>query len=91
MFTFGRDHEKKCAAQYLRDPSQVEVVEQVVDAVHDLLDGQCDIDEAGKVFSGAFSQGGSGVWEQTASWMSKLASGLPYCKTDQLSRSQRQP
>ena len=77
MFTFGREHEKKCAAQYLRDPNQIEIIEGVVDAVHDLLDGHCDIDDAGKILAAAFSRGGSGAWEQTASWMSKLACDYP--------------
>ena len=73
MFTFGREHEKKCALRYLRDERQVALIEGVIDAVHDVLDGTRAIGDFRNSFSKAFSEGGSGVWEQAASWMTKLA------------------
>jgi len=40
MFTFGREHERKCAVHYVRDPSQAELISMVVDSIHDYLDGK---------------------------------------------------
>lgn len=77
MFTFGRDHEKKCAAHYLRDASQVGLIADVVDAVHDVLEGKSTIDDVRETIVRAFSEGGSGAWEQAASWMTKLSSEYP--------------
>ena len=77
MFTFGREHEKKCASHYLRDKQEVALIEGVVDAVHDVLDGTRTIGDFRSSFSRAFSEGGSGVWEQAASWMAKLAREHP--------------
>jgi hypothetical protein len=33
MFTFGREHEKKCEPRYVRNPEQVPLLLAVVDAV----------------------------------------------------------
>lgn len=82
MFTFGREHEKKCAAHYLRDTRQVGMMEDVIDAVHDVLEGKRLIDDVRSSFAKAFSEGGSGVWEQTASWMTKLAGEHPELLTE---------
>lgn len=40
LFTFGREHERKCAVAYVRNPAQAELILQVVDAVHDFLEGK---------------------------------------------------
>lgn len=77
MFTFGREREKECAAHYLRSPAQLVLIQDVVDAVHDVLEGNCAIDDVRTVFATAFCGGGSGVWEQTASWLTKLSGENP--------------
>lgn len=61
MFTFGRQREKECALHYLKDPMQAHLIEAVVDAVHDLLEGRMTLDAIRPVLSRAFVEGGTGV------------------------------
>ena len=77
MLTFGREHEKNCAVHYLRDKRQISMIEDMIDAAHDVIDGKRLIDDVRSLFATAFSEGGSGVWEQTASWITKLAGEYP--------------
>jgi hypothetical protein len=77
MFTFGRQREKECALHYLKDPQQAHLMEAVVDAVHDLLEGRMAPDAIRPVLSRAFIEGGTGVWEQTGSWLGKLIRDQP--------------
>jgi len=73
MFTFGRQREKECAAYYLRKPDQLTLIQDVVDAVHDVIEHKREIDAVRDTFERALVNGGSGVWEQTASWLTKLS------------------
>ena len=73
MFTFGRQREKECAAYYLRNQDQLSLIEDVVDAVHDVIEDKREICDVHDVFEHAMINGGSGVWEQTASWITKLS------------------
>jgi hypothetical protein len=73
MFTFGRDHEKKCAVEYLRDPRQADLITTVVDAVHDVIEGKAIDGGIRPIVTRAFVEGGTGVWEQTGSWLRRLA------------------
>ncbi|MCO6047046.1 HEAT repeat domain-containing protein [Aeoliella sp. ICT_H6.2] len=77
MFTFGREHEKKRSGEYLRNPDELHRIHYVIDAVHDLLDGSTTDDEVKPVISGAFVDGGSGVWEQTGNWLVKIGREYP--------------
>jgi len=72
VFTFGRDHEKRCAVRYLRKSSDCALVLAVVDAVHDVIERKVIPSSSHPVLVQAFSNGGSGVWEQTGSWLCKL-------------------
>lgn len=49
----------------------------MIDAVHDLLEGVKRPEETAAVFIDGFTNGGSGVWEQTGSWIRKLSSQYP--------------
>lgn len=73
MFTFGRDHERKCAVQYLRNSEDVQLITDVVDGVHDLFEGKSTSVLIRPIIIRAFSEGGSGVWEQTGSWLLKIS------------------
>lgn len=77
VFTFGRDHEKKCAAAKLRKPDQAAMLVGVVDAVHDLLEGKSSLDSIRPTLTDAFISGGTGVWESTGSWMRQILSEHP--------------
>ncbi len=77
MFTFGRQREKESALYYLRDPQQAQLIEAVVDAVHDVLEGRASLDAVRAVLSRAFVEGGTGVWEQAGSWLRKLIAEEP--------------
>lgn len=77
MFTFGRDHEKKCAVAKLRDPDQAAVLAGVVDTVHDLIEDKSSLETISPVLIDAFAKGGSGVWETTGSWMRRIINRHP--------------
>lgn len=77
MFTFGREHERKCAVAYVRSPAQATLILAVVDAVHDLLESKSEPEALAQALSTAFAEGGSGVWEGAASWLRKSCVDYP--------------
>lgn len=77
MFTIGREREKEHAKQYIRDASNYPAIDAVIDAVHDCLDGTDDSTDVREAFRHAFIESGSGVWEQTGSWLRKLVNERP--------------
>ncbi|MFZ6655334.1 hypothetical protein [Undibacterium sp. TJN19] len=74
MFTFGREHEKRCDSKYVRNPSQVVLLLNVIDAVHDLLEDKGSEDHLVHALRVAMTDGGAGVWENAAKWL-RLSSG----------------
>jgi hypothetical protein len=77
MFTFGREHEKKCEARYVRNPSQIPLLLSVVDAVHDLIEGKGTEEDLKESLRKAFVEGGAGVWENTEKWLRKSSEDYP--------------
>jgi hypothetical protein len=77
MFTIGREREKEHAKQYIRDASNYSAIGAVIDAVHDCLDGTDDSTNVREAFRHAFLESGSGVWEQTGTWLGKLTKVRP--------------
>lgn len=77
MFTIGRQREKQHAASFVRAEADRLVVERVVDAAHDLIEGIASPDKVAPILAEAFVTGGSGAWEHTGSWMCKLAREHP--------------
>jgi hypothetical protein len=77
MFTFGREHERKCEAQYVRNPAQIPILLAVVDAVHDLIEGKGSEVAFESTIRSAFTDGGTGVWENAGKWLRKTGSEFP--------------
>jgi hypothetical protein len=77
MFTIGRDREKEHSNRYLSNAAYRPYIHRVIDAVHDCLEGSYDPNEVRRAFTEAFNDGGSGVWEQTGSWLAKLTREFP--------------
>jgi len=77
MFTIGREREKEHAKQFIRDPSNYQAINAVIDAVHDCLDGADDSSQVREAFRHAFVESGSGVWEQAGGWLRKLTKERP--------------
>jgi hypothetical protein len=77
MFTLGREREKEHAARYLHKQADALVVGQVIDAAHDLIEGLASADAVAPIIAEAFVTGGEGAWEQTGSWIRKLAGTHP--------------
>jgi hypothetical protein len=73
MFTFGRDHEKKCEARYVRNPADVPMLMNVIDAVHDLIEGRGGLEQLRSSLRVALTDGGAGVWENAAKWLRKTS------------------
>ncbi len=84
MFAFGREHEKKCALAYPRQPDQAALVSTMIDAIHDLLEGKGTAGQASAAIGDAFANGGSGVWESAGSWIRKTNVEYEYPETCQL-------
>ena len=77
MFTFGREREKENAHRYFSDTANYSLIDAVIDVAHDCVDGTADPKLVQAVFREAFNQGGSGVWEQTGSWLGRLCKVRP--------------
>jgi hypothetical protein len=77
LFTFGREHEKKCATEHLRNSFQVKVASTLIDAIHDFIEGIGSIENVQDAIRIAFAEGGSGVWEATGSWLRELGAEYP--------------
>jgi hypothetical protein len=77
VFTFGRDHEKKCAAAYVRNLQQLPLIETLIDKIHDFLEGKATFEDVCPNLRMAFTKGGSGIWEQAGGWLNKLCREFP--------------
>ena len=77
MFTFGRDHEIKHAINFIGNEEKAELLTQVINAVHDILEEKVGVEDAKPIFVTAFSEGKGGVWESTGKWIRKLGSEYP--------------
>jgi len=56
MFTFGREHEKKCDAAYVRNCAQLPLLIKVIDSTHDLIEGTGSEAIAGSALPGQESR-----------------------------------
>lgn len=74
MLTIGREREKRHAEGFITKPADVLLIHRVIDAVHDVVEGSIPPHVAIPVLTHAFVMGGTGVWEQTGSWIRKLTS-----------------
>ena len=77
MFTFGRAHEVEHAVLFVGSPEKAAVLVAVIDAVHDLLEGQGSEEAVLACLRTALVEGESGIWESAASWLRKLGAGYP--------------
>jgi hypothetical protein len=77
MFTFGRAHEKKCEASYVRNRAQVPLLMRVIDAVHDRIEGIGSEEELRDALRVAMVEGGAGVWENSGRWLRKASQDYP--------------
>ena len=73
MLTIGREREKEHSHRYLKSQDEAWRIEAVIEAAHDILEGAKSAEEVAPVFVEAFTDGGSGVWEQTGSWLGRLS------------------
>ncbi len=72
MWTIGREREKAHAAKFVREDEEEEqqlLLFPVIDAVHDLKGGTCQIDDFIVAARKAMIEGGSGAWQNTANWL----------------------
>ena len=77
MFTIGRDREKEHARKFLGTSSDPALLESVIDAVHNLLEGQALSENTFEAFRRGFLEGRSGTWESTGSWLTKIDREFP--------------
>jgi hypothetical protein len=77
MFTFGRDQEKKYEERLVRNPAQIPMLMDVIDAVHDLIEGHGDLTQVTDSVRIALTSGGAGVWENAEKWLRKTGFEYP--------------
>jgi len=77
MFTIGRDREKEHARKFLGASSDPALLESVIDAVHNLLEGLALSEDTFEAFRRGFVDGRSGTWENTGSWLTKAVREFP--------------
>ncbi|MBN7849209.1 hypothetical protein J0L38_05340 [Stenotrophomonas maltophilia] len=72
MFTFGREHEIKCAIRRHRKEDELQIVLAIINAIHDFKDGIVPIESALNAIRKGLVDGASGTWETSGSWLCKL-------------------
>ncbi|CRX67099.1 MULTISPECIES: hypothetical protein [Stenotrophomonas maltophilia group] len=77
MFTFGREHEIKCAIRRHRKDDELQMVLAIINAIHDFKDGIVPIESALNAIRKGLVGGASGTWEAAGSWLCKLNKAHP--------------
>jgi len=77
MFTFGREHEIKCAIRRHRKDDELQMVLAIINAIHDFKDGIVPIESALNAIRKGLVGGASGTWEAAGSWLCKLNDAYP--------------
>jgi len=72
MFTFGREHELKCASGKFKNKEEAKLLLDVVNVIHDYLEKSAAEERVTQVVKTALVEGPSGVWESAGSWLIKL-------------------
>jgi len=72
MFTFGREKEIKHAICFIGNEEKALMLINVINGVHDYLEGIIKPQDLIPIIIKSFSEGKSGVWESTGSWLRKL-------------------
>ncbi|MCW1984326.1 UNVERIFIED_ORG: hypothetical protein M2348_002343 [Sphingomonas sp. R1F5B] len=73
MWTIGREREKTHAGKFVRQEDQRQLLYPVIDAVHDIKEGNGSVEDFIGVAQVAMMEGGSGVWLSTANWVRKVS------------------
>lgn len=77
MFSFGREHEKRCAAGYFRKPADPAPLLALIDAVHDLAEGHANAADVRPRFVECLVHGGVRTWEGAGYWLAKAQGDFP--------------
>lgn len=77
MFTFGRDHEIKCALHHASNPTEARLLVRIVNAIHDYKEGQLPVEGVVDSLRDGLINGASGTWESAGSWLLKLNRAEP--------------
>lgn len=77
MFTFGKDKEIKHAIWHVGDEQKAKLLIDVIDKVHDFLEKKATYKETSEAIYLAIENGGSGVWESSGNWLSKISHDYP--------------
>ncbi len=77
MFTFGREHELKCARAAFKSDNDAELMLQVVNSIHDLLDKKIKYADAELILKMGITEGNRATWDGTGSWLLKMSKDFP--------------
>lgn len=77
MFTFGREHELKCARAAFKSDSDADLMLEVVNTIHDLLENKIDFKSAEIVLKKGVIEGNRATWDKIGSWLLKMSKDFP--------------
>ena len=77
MFTFGRDKEIKHAIHRLGSEEKAELLINVIISIHDFIEEKCSFKDVKSQIVIALTEGNSGVWESTGTWLIRLSEEFP--------------
>ena len=77
MFTFGREHEIKTAQRRHGGPDRASQVVDIVNAIHDLQEGTCALEDVEAFICKALVEGRRDVWDAAGTWLLKLQGDHP--------------
>lgn len=77
MFTFGRDHEIKTALRRHGGADSAGQVVDIVNAIHDLQENKCALEDVESVIRLALVEGRRDIWVAAGTWLLKLQGDYP--------------
>ncbi|MCK7595629.1 hypothetical protein [Pseudomarimonas salicorniae] len=77
LFTFGREHEKRCEAAYVNRSAKAHLLMNVVDSVHDLIEGKSDLEQLKAALVRAIVEGDNAVYVNAEKWLRKASAEYP--------------
>jgi hypothetical protein len=80
MFTFGRRKEIEVVLQRHGGKEKAELIVDVVNSVHDMLEGKTELEHVLAVIEKAIVEGKRDIWDAAGTWLLKMHKSFPKTK-----------
>jgi len=77
MFTFGRKHEIDVAVRRHGGAERANMIVDIVDAIHDIIENKTTLDVVEKLIETALVEGRRDIWDAAGTWLLKLQKDYP--------------